>query len=340
MSSDMSALERLNADVAALTRRNDVRYRLSSLRYRVRRRISGITAPRRKVRKVFVTFAAGPRYDTRYIVEDVRRLNLFDKIYGLGPQDLGEAFWARHGAFVRAHASDEDARGYGFWVWRAFIIQRCLRGMRDDDILVYSDAGAIVMPEDGVRARLEAHFRDIQQWPVGLGAGFGDVDSRTRCKADVFAALGVTEEKEKALFQYQGGRLICRKHPAAMRIIDLWARLAWERHYHLFDNSPSRLPNHPTFKGHRHDQAILSILMHRYGARLWRQSVFWRARLIKKIASAALAGAPLKIPLSMLQQEANLPEAQNRHKAMYRQWVERFLQAEKRGEIQEPRQTS
>ena len=109
----------MDADVAALVRRNDVRYYLSSLRYRMRRGIGGTTAPRRKVRKVFLTFAAGPHYDARYIVEDVRRLNLFDSLYGLGPQDLGEAFWERHGAFVRAHA-----RGFGFWIWKPFIIQR------------------------------------------------------------------------------------------------------------------------------------------------------------------------------------------------------------------------
>ncbi len=323
MSADVSRLVRLNADVAALTRRNDVWHRLASLRYRVRRRIGGITAPRRKVRKVFLTFAAGPRFDTRYLVEDVRRLNLFDKIYGLGPEDLGEAFWERHGAFVRAHA-----RGYGFWIWKPFIIQRCLRAMRDDDILLYSDAGAIVVPEDGVRARLEQQFQDIQQWPVGLGSGFATKDSRVYCKADVFASLGVRDAEERALFQYEGGRLICRKHPAAMRIIDLWARLAWEQHYHLFDNSPSRLPNYPTFKEHRHDQAIFSILMQRYGGNAWHHGVFQSSGGIKMVARAALAGDPLK----MLEHDESLSNAQNRKRARHRLWAERFLQRNNKGE--------
>ena len=331
MSSDMFALARLKADVAALVRRNDWRHRLSSLRYRVRRGIGGTTAPRRKVRKVFLTFAAGPRFDTRYLVEDVRRLNLFDKIYGLGPEDLDETFWARHGAFVRAHA-----RGYGFWIWKPFIIQRCLRAMRDDDILVYSDAGAIVRPEDGVRARLEGQFRKIYQWPVGLGSGGATRDSRIYCKADAFAALGVRDATERALFQYAANRLICRKHPAAMRVIDLWARLAWEQHYHLFDNGPSGLPNYPTFKEHRHDQAVLSILMQRYGGNVWHHGVFQSSGGIKNIARAALAGEDLK----MLEHDESLSEAQNRNRARHRQWVERLLQTEKRGEIQEPSQTS
>ncbi len=318
----------MNADVAALTRRNDVRYRFSSLRYRVRRRIGGITAPRRKPKKVFLTFAAGPDFDTRYLVEDVRRLNLFDSLYGLGPQDLGEAFWARHGAFVRAHA-----RGYGFWIWKPFIIQRCLRAMRDDDILVFSDAGAIVRPEDGMRARLEEQFRKIYQWPVGLGGAFagalvGGYASRIYCKADVFAALGVSTEKERAALQYEGGRIICRKHPAAMRIIDLWARLAWARLYHLFDDSPSRLPNHVRFREHRHDQAIFSILMHRYGGRKWNHDVFERCRGIKRVVRVALAGDPLK----RLEHDESLSDAQNRNRARNRLWAERFLQRNKKGE--------
>ncbi len=331
MSADVSSSARLKADVAALTRRNDVWHRLSSLRYRVRRRIGGITAPRRKPKKVFVTFAAGPHFDTRYIVEDVRRLNLFDKIYGLGPEDLGAAFWKRHGTFVRAHA-----RGYGFWVWKPFIIQRCLRGMRDDDILVYSDAGAIVIPEDGMRARLEQQFQDIEQWPVGLGASVGGRDSRIRCKADVFAALGVTEEKDRAVRQYESGRIICRKHPAAMRIIDLWARLGWERHYHLFDNSPSGLPNHEGFKEHRHDQAILTILMHRYGGEVWRHGVFQSCGGVKDIARAALVGENL----AFLQHDEKLPDAANRSRATFRRWAERFLQRNNKGDEANQPQTS
>ena len=328
MNVDMFALERLKADVAALVRRNDVRYRLASLRYRVRRRI----APRRQVRKVFLTFAAGTHFDTRYIVEDVRRLNLFDSLYGLKRKDLGEAFWERHGAFVRAHP-----RGFGFWVWKPFIIQRCLRAMRDDDILVYSDAGAIVMPEDGVRARLEQHFQDIQQWPVGLGGAFATgYVSPIHCKADVFAALGVQGENDRAVPQYEGGRIICRKHPAAMRIIDLWARLAWARHYHLFDDSPSHLPNDSGFKEHRHDQAIFSILMHRYGARVWHHGVFAKCRAVKSIARAVLAGKPV----NKIQHDESLSDAENHRRAMFRLWAERFRQAAKSGEDANQPQTS
>ncbi len=334
MNADMFALTRLKADVDALVRRNAWRYRLSSLRYHLRRGIGGTTAPRRPAKKVFLTFAAGPRFDTRYIVEDVRRLNLFDKIYGLGPDDLGEAFWDRHGAFVRARK-----RGYGFWIWKPFIIQRCLRAMRDDDILVYSDAGAIVIPEDGVRARLEQQFQDIQQWPVGLGGAFAEgYVSPIHCKADVFAALGVQGEQDRAVPQYEAGRIICRKHPAAMRIIDLWARLAWARRYHLFDNSPSRLPNHVGFREHRHDQAIFSILMHRYGGRLWRHGVFRICTEVKQMALAALAGEEEK--LAFLRHNEHLSDAKNRERVMLRQWVERLRQAAKRGEIQEPPQTS
>ncbi len=327
----MFALTRLKADVAALVRRNDWRYRLSSLRYRVRRSIGGITAPRRKARKVFLTFAAGQRFDTRYIVEDVRRLNLFDKIYGLGPQDLDETFWARHGAFVRARK-----RGYGFWIWKPFIIQRCLRAMRDDDILVYSDAGAIVIPKDGVRARLEEQFRDIQTWPVGLGARRTKYISHRFCKADVFAALGVRGANERAWPQYEACRIICRKHPAAMRIIDLWARLAWERHYHLFDDSPSHLPNHVRFRDHRHDQAILSILMHRYGGHFWRHQVFWRFKQIKALAPILLAG---KEPEVWQNSKIGF-RFSHTQKMRLRQWAERLRQAEKREGVPEQPQTS
>lgn len=258
------------------------RARLDGLRYRVRRRL----APRRKRKKVFITFSDGHLYKGKYLAWAVRRLGLFDEVKAYGPQDLGEAFWARHGPFVAVHS-----RGFGFWVWKPYIIQRELQALRDDDILVWSDAGALLVPETRARPALEKSFRRLQDMPVGLAAAAVN-SSYVWCKEDVFAALGVTDETDKKIYQYESGRILCRKHPPAMRVIDGWAALAWERHYHLFDNSPSRLPNHREFKEHRHDQALLSILMHQYGGEYWRQvhEIFYAIGMTEIILPHLLRG--------------------------------------------------
>lgn len=45
----------------------------------------------------------------------------------------------------------------------------------------------------------------------------------------------------------------------------------------LIDDSPSRLPNHPEFREHRHDQAILTTMAYREGVKLhWWPAVYNR----------------------------------------------------------------
>lgn len=256
--------------------------------YRLRRHF----LPRRKPKKVFICFSAGPGFDSQYIVRDVRRLNIFDEVKAYGAEDLGAAFWARHGAFVKAHEI-----GFGYWIWKPYIIQRELAALRDDDILVYRDAGAFVRPDRDARALMQKSFQRVQDAPNGICAPivlppWNRDKEWTWCKEDVFAALGVTQDKDKQRPQYSGGRFLCRKNPASMRIVNYWAALAWEQHYHLFDDSPSRLPNHKDFRQHRHDQAVFSMLMHRYGGAVWQEElgIFYKFRQLAQCAEFLLRG--------------------------------------------------
>ena len=45
-----------------------------------------------------------------------------------------------------------------------------------------------------------------------------------------------------------------------------WLHYAQQKH--LIDDSPSVLPNAPGFEEHRHDQAIYSLLVYKYGLQL------------------------------------------------------------------------
>lgn len=172
--------------------------------------------------------------------------------------------------------------GFGFMLWKPYIIRRELERLSDDDILVWSDAGAFVYPDAKLGARLQKHFRALYQLPVGLCANYAIArpHSYLLCKEEAFVALGASEE-DRSRRQYASRRIMCRKHPPAMRIIRYWAALVDEQHYWLFDES-SQKPAPLDFQGHFHDQASLSILMHRYGGCFWQDHnrIFVRDRNI------------------------------------------------------------
>ncbi len=63
---------------------------------------------------------------------------LFNKIYSFTEQDLinDSDFWNKHKDFIL-----KNKRGYGYWVWKPYLISKILKEINDNDILLYLDAG-------------------------------------------------------------------------------------------------------------------------------------------------------------------------------------------------------
>ena len=282
--------------------------------YNQRRRVlRGLT--RRRPRKVFVSFADGERFTTSYVVEDVRRLGIFDEVLGFAPADLGEEFWAQHGAFVRANPT-----GYGCWVWKIWLLHHMLQRLRADDILVYADAGCTVTGNEAAQAAMLSLFARLQNAPCGIAARrMRHLDIRRFCKADTWRGLGVREAELAQMHLYMSNKYVLRKCPAAMRVVGAGMALLQAQLYHLFDDTESRSPNLSQFSAHRHDQAVLSILFNRYGCEPWEEAddMFYAARFAADDFAQRLAGEPL----ARWQDEAMSSDERRRDQAMIRQWL-------------------
>jgi hypothetical protein len=96
-------------------------------------------------RKIFLTFG-GPteNYHNRVtkICKQAESLNIFNEIRGLNDLDL-EAnhviFWKSHRDFLQ-----NNTRGYGFWLWKPYILHSTLQDVEIGDIVVYMDAGCTI----------------------------------------------------------------------------------------------------------------------------------------------------------------------------------------------------
>ncbi len=234
------------------------------------------------MKKIFITFAGGADYSTDYLVADVRALGVFDEVKGYGPKDLGEEFWRRHKQFFVA---TRHLKGYGRWLWKPYIIRRELESMGDDDILVYSDAGAVLNERERAAARLQESFHHLMTLPVGLCTHRAPARFAWGwCKEYVLVAMDATSDSIRGMVPYRSGRILCRKHAPAMRVINGWADLVDEQRYDLFEVPPSQLPNHPKFQKHFKEQASLTILIGKYGGSDWpgNKKIFARYRDLKK----------------------------------------------------------
>lgn len=142
----------------------------------------------------------------------------------------------------------DQKRGSGYWLWKPFIILDALKRMNEGEVLTYADAGVeFIAP---VR-----HIIDRMDSDIWL---FGNQYQHVHwCKADVMKALNCFASGS----QVQASVIFIRNTAKTREFVDEW--LTWCTVDGMIDDRPSKCSNHPEFREHRHDQAILTTLAYR-----------------------------------------------------------------------------
>ena len=89
----------------------------------------------------FITFGGGGK---NYIeagerlIRQARKTGFFNKtiLYTDKQLHMDTSFWKKHGKFI-----DNNKRGYGYWLWKPYIIKKTMDMMILGDILLYLDCG-------------------------------------------------------------------------------------------------------------------------------------------------------------------------------------------------------
>lgn len=138
-------------------------------------------------------------------------------------------------------------RGAGYWLWKSFFIDLALKKMKYGEFLVYADAGVELVGD--IR-----HIINRMQGDTWL---FGNMYTHLHwCKADTFIPILSNDYYNYQGKQAQASVIIIRNTENARAFVKQW--LEWCCVPGWIDDTPSRLGNHPEFKEHRHDQAILT----------------------------------------------------------------------------------
>lgn len=209
--------------------------------------------------KHFLTFGS-EHYKGRVspLCEQVKKLQIFNYIWGITDDHLKKdsQFWEQHKEHI-----EKNSRGYGYWVWKPYLIWVIMHcNMKDDDILLYLDAGCEINPQG--KNRLLEYFDMVSEDPVGILAQIiiGTSQERRWTKSDIFDYLNTWEYKEE--FQRASGIILFRKTPASINFVRDWYIACCN--YELVSDKPSKIPNDPTFVENRHDQSMFSGLCHIY----------------------------------------------------------------------------
>ncbi|ATZ80605.1 hypothetical protein BMW23_0558 [Bodo saltans virus] len=211
---------------------------------------------------VFLTFGGeGEIYYhcVKRICEQAKQFDIFTKIIGYTDFDLknDEIFWKKNKDFI-----ENNSRGYGFWIWKPYIILKTLNMMNENDLLLYLDCGC----ELNIKAK-NVFFEYIKLLEtndiIGTHASSTDI---TYTKSDLVHHLNMDNDNDLLnKLHMQAGIVFMKKTPNIMKLYTDFYDIAISNNYHYIDDSPSIIKNNDSFIEHRHDQSIFNLLVKKYG---------------------------------------------------------------------------
>jgi len=171
------------------------------------------------------------------------------------------------------------SRGGGYYVWKPYVIYKTLEQMEEGDILFFLDAGCSIKRGDKAKETFQNYVKILKTEPIltCLTAKTPRIPGYKRfyeyqwTKMDLFDHLDAHEFKDE--IQICSGFAGIRKCKEGMEFIAKWRDTMRISNCHMARDSPSKNPNYPGFKEHRHDQSVLSLLVRKYGYKILEDQV-------------------------------------------------------------------
>lgn len=195
-----------------------------------------------------------------------------DRILAFTEKDLDPGFRER----MKTHLV-KGSRGYGYWCWRSQVVLQALDRMGKDEIFLYADAGCHLNPKGLPRLREYLKMADESDIIAFQGRSFLGTEKYDPLhhynsvgmwtKGDVLDFFGVRDNDEIVNSgQYSGGVFLVKNSARSRAFYERYRSIV-ESHFELLDDSPSKSPNRPEFREHRHDQAVFTLLCKEQGVR-------------------------------------------------------------------------
>ena len=214
-------------------------------------------------KKIFITFGGGTfaRGKKKYVdvakrlLKQAKKTGYFDKtiLYTGNKMRNDKHFWKQHSKFIT-----RNKRGWGYWIWKSYIIKKTMNTLNDGDILIYLDAGCEI--GGGKQNLIPTYFDYVKDDKI---IGTTTCIEKDWCKMDLLHKLHMQNSDLINSKQRQGGTLLFYICKETRNIVDEWYKISCD--YHMIDDSPSIKPNLNCFNEHRHDQSIFSLLTKKYG---------------------------------------------------------------------------
>jgi hypothetical protein len=208
------------------------------------------------MKKILLSFA-DQKYQIQQNILTFSSKSYFDEIIEVGPKDIEDEFYQQYKEIL------SQPRGQGYWLWKSYFIARTLEYINEGDILFYVDAGNEII--DTPQSLFDLlNNQDIVVFKNRDGNPTGDVWVNSMwTKADCFNLMECNSEIYKKGNQVDGSYVFLKKSPLSIKFINEYLKYSCNKN--IITDLPNITGNNEdSFKDHRHDQSILSLLAIKY----------------------------------------------------------------------------
>jgi hypothetical protein len=188
------------------------------------------------------------------ICNQAKQFNIFDDIFSYTEKDLMDdlEFWNKHSDFIL-----NNTRGYGYWLWKPYLIKKTLDKINDGDTLLYADCGCELNING--KPKIYDFINTVKMKKIiATSATSSDYDYT---KMDLIKYLHMEDNIELLKKPHiQATVLLLVKTSEIIELVNEWYNIG-SSDYHFINDSPSINNNFKNFIEHRHDQSIFSLLV-------------------------------------------------------------------------------
>jgi hypothetical protein len=221
----------------------------------------------------FASFGSLPEYGNtlRRIEKEARESKYFDTVTIYTQDNV-----PRIGEFREFIA--KNRRGYGYWIWKPLVILDRMAHAAPDDIIVYADAGCSTCTNDTARKSWAEWLSLVETHPTHRISFEQEHMEETWTKMDLAARLGCADDPAiMKTGQRLGGLQMMRNTSENQALVQEWlSTMSCENGKYITD-APSTVKNASSFREHRHDQSVISLLMKLRGSAVtpapWRDPI-------------------------------------------------------------------
>ena len=167
-------------------------------------------------------------------------------------------------------------RGYGYWIWKPYLIKKVFDELENGDIINYLDIGCHIIKENIIKFNEYLNFINMNdKWilPFQYHTNFNYENKKilfpnrlekAYTKGDLLNYFGYYDNEDIIKSpQYWAGCFFIKKTDKSISFLNEWLEV-FDKKFDLIDDSFSKIKNYSDFVENRHDQSVYSLLCKKY----------------------------------------------------------------------------